>query len=245
MTQSNSNRSDGRLLNEMREIRFERGYLEFAEGSCLVSFGRSRIICSASIDDRVPSFLTGSGQGWITAEYSMLPKSTKQRTSRERARGGRSQEIQRLIGRSLRSVTDLAKLGERTIYIDCDVIQADGGTRTASISGAAVALYDALRFMRQHQLVDEIPMRELVAAVSVGLVDGTVLLDLDYSEDSSADVDFNVVKTESGLFVEIQGSAEHKTFDRKQLNQLLEIADDGIKQVARAQRAVLGLDAKD
>ncbi|MBN2329666.1 MAG: ribonuclease PH [Candidatus Omnitrophica bacterium] len=243
MTQSNLSRSEGRLLDEMRNLSFERGYLDFAEGSCLVSFGRTKVICSASIDDRVPPFLLGSGQGWVTAEYAMLPKSTKQRTSRDRARSGRSQEIQRLIGRSLRSVTNLKLLGERTIYIDCDVIQADGGTRTASISGAMVALYDALRFMRKYNLISEIPVRELVAAVSVGLVNSIPHLDLDYSEDSIADVDFNVVKTESGRFVEIQGTAEHNTFDRDQLNQLLEIADAGIERIVHAQRAVLGLDA--
>jgi ribonuclease PH len=241
MPQSNFSRPAGRLLDEMREIRFERGYLDFAEGSCLVSFGRTRVICSASIDDRVPPFISGSGQGWITAEYSMLPKSTKQRIPRERARSGRSQEIQRLIGRSLRSVIDLNKLGERTIYIDCDVIQADGGTRTASISGAMVALYDSMRFMLKHQLIGEIPLRELVAAVSVGLVGGHVCLDLDYSEDSIADVDFNVVETASGLFVEIQGSAEHKTFDRNQLDQLLDIADKGIGRIIQAQREILEL----
>lgn len=244
MPKSTFSRLEGRLLDEMREIRFERGYLDFAEGSCLVSFGRTRVICSASIDDRVPPFLSGSGQGWITAEYCMLPKSTKQRIPRERARSGRSQEIQRLIGRSLRSIIDLSKLGERTIYIDCDVVQADGGTRTASISGSMVALYDSLRFMQKHQLINEIPIRELVAAVSVGLVNGNICLDLDYSEDSIADVDFNVVETESGQFVEIQGSAEHKTFDRNQLNQLLEVADKGIKRVLQAQRDILELDKK-
>lgn len=244
MTQSHQSRSEGRLLDEMRNLSFERGYLDFAEGSCLVSFGRTKVICSASIDDRVPPFLLGSGQGWVTAEYAMLPKSTKQRISRDRARSGRSQEIQRLIGRSLRSVTQLKLLGERTIYIDCDVIQADGGTRTASISGAMVALYDAIRFMRKHNLISENPLRELVAAVSVGLVNGVPHLDLDYSEDSIADVDFNVVKTESGRFVEIQGSAEHNTFDRDQLNQMLKFADAGIDRIVQAQRAVLKLGAE-
>lgn len=242
MPPSLTSRSEGRSLNELRELSFQRKYLDFAEGSCLVSFGRTKVICSASIDDRVPSFLTGSGQGWITAEYSMLPKSTKQRITRERARSGRSLEIQRLIGRSLRSVIDMTKIGERTVYLDCDVIQADGGTRTASICGSTIALYDALQFMVTNQLIAEFPMRELLAAVSVGLVGGTVCLDLDYSEDSIADVDFNVVKTESGQFVEIQGSAEHRTFDMNQLQQLLDIADQGIQQIFQAQRKVLGLE---
>lgn len=242
MTLPNPTRSEGRSLNEMRDITFERGYLDFAEGSCLVSFGRTRVICSASIDDRVPPFLMGTGQGWVTAEYSMLPKSTRQRTPREKIRAGRSQEIQRLIGRSLRSVTALPLLGERTIYLDCDVIQADGGTRTASISGCAVALYDALQFMLKNRLIAEFPLRELVAAVSVGLVNNTICLDLDYSEDSIADVDLNVVKTESGRFVEIQGSAEHNTFDQEQLNHLLKVADEGIARIISAQRAILKLE---
>ncbi|HOJ59393.1 MAG TPA: ribonuclease PH [bacterium] len=232
-------RAEGRLDNQMRPIAFQRSYLDFAEGSCLVSFGRTKVICAASIDDQVPPFLIGSGQGWITAEYSMLPKSTRQRTPRDRAKSGRSHEIQRLIGRSLRGITDLTRLGERTIYIDCDVVQADGGTRSAAISGAALALHDALYFMKKNQIIQEWPLRELAAAVSVGLVEGRVCLDLDFSEDSMADVDFNVVKTESGKFIEIQGTAEHNTFDMDQLKQFLETAEEGIQRILQAQREAL------
>ncbi len=234
-------RPSGRRLNEMREISFQRNYLDFAEGSCLACFGKTKVICAASIDDRVPPFLQNSGQGWVTAEYAMMPKSTKQRTRRDRGKNGRVHEIQRLIGRSLRSVTDLTKLGERTIYIDCDVVQADGGTRTVSISGAAVALHDALTFMKENELITEWPMKELIAAVSVGMAEGIICLDLDYSEDSIADVDFNVIKTESGKFVELQGTAEQETFDRDQLNRLLEMADAGIQNIIREQKAVLGV----
>ena len=232
-------RAEGRRLDELRPVTFQRSYLDFAEGSCLVSFGRTRVICAASIDDRVPPFLMGSGQGWVTAEYSMLPKSTRQRTSRDRAKSGRSQEIQRLIGRSLRSITDLNRLGERTIYIDCDVVQADGGTRSAAISGAVLALHDALSFMKKNKIIREWPLREMAAAVSVGLVERTACLDLDFSEDSVADVDFNVVKTESGKFIEIQGTAEHNTFDLDQLSQFLTLADQGIQHILGAQREAL------
>lgn len=238
---SHGTRNDGRTPDQLRPLSFERGYLEFAEGSCLVSFGKTKVICTASVDDRVPPFLNGSGQGWVTAEYAMLPKSTLQRTSRDRNRSGRSQEISRLIGRSLRSVIDMKQLGERTIYIDCDVIQADGGTRTASISGAAIALYDALNFMKNASLLPSIPMNGMIAAVSVGLVEGEVLLDLDYSEDSVADVDFNVVKTEAGQFVEIQGSAEQGTFDSPVLTQFLDIAGKGIEEIVVEQKKVLGI----
>ncbi|RJP18244.1 MAG: ribonuclease PH [Candidatus Omnitrophota bacterium] len=236
-----SQRTGGRKFDELRKVKFERRYLDFAEGSCLVSCGRTRVLCAASVEDRVPPFLVGSGQGWITAEYSLLPKSTIQRITRERARSGRSQEIQRLIGRSLRSVTDLAKLGERTIYIDCDVIQADGGTRTTSISGAAVALYDALTFLKENGIIREWPLSSLISAVSVGLVDGDLCLDLDYSEDSIADVDLTVVKTESGQFVEIQGTAEHATFGMEQLQQMLSLADEGIKRILAAQKEILNI----
>jgi ribonuclease PH len=238
---SNGTRNDGRTLNQLRPLHFQRGFLEYAEGSCLVSFGKTKVICTASVEDKVPPFLHGSGQGWVTAEYAMLPKSTLQRTSRDRNRSGRAQEISRLIGRSLRSVIDMKKLGERTIYIDCDVIQADGGTRTASISGAAVALYDALNFMKNANLVESIPMTGMIAAVSVGLVEGEVMLDLDYSEDSNADVDFNVVKTEAGQFVEIQGSAEHGTFDTPVLTQFLELAGKGIEEIILEQKRVLDI----
>ncbi|MFB3789333.1 MAG: ribonuclease PH [bacterium] len=239
MKETTLQRAEGRLVDEMRPITFQRSYLDFAEGSCLVSFGRTRVICAASIDDRIPPFLLGSGQGWITAEYSMLPKSTRQRTSRDRAKSGRSQEIQRLIGRSLRSITDLNQLGERTLYIDCDVVQADGGTRSAAISGAVLALHDALAFMKKNKILREWPLREMAAAVSVGLVEETVCLDLDFSEDSVADVDFNVVMTETGRFIEIQGTAEHNTFDLNQLSQFLTLAGQGIQHILRAQREAL------
>lgn len=239
MTKPIIQRANGRDQRQMRSISFERNYLEFAEGSCLVCFGRTKVICAASIEDRAPQFLAGSGQGWLTAEYSMLPKSTRERIPRERNRGGRVQEIQRLIGRSLRCITDLQLLGERTIHIDCDVIQADGGTRTAAISGAAVALQDACAFMQRNGLIRESPLSGLAAAVSVGLVEGVACLDLDYSEDSVADVDFNVVKTESGEYIEIQGTAEHRPFSPEQLEQLLRIADDGIASILAAQRAAL------
>ncbi|MBI1387488.1 MAG: ribonuclease PH [bacterium] len=242
MTESTLNRSQGRSTRELRPVTFERNYLDFAEGSCLTSFGRTRVLCTASVEDRVPPFISGSGQGWLTAEYAMLPKSTRERIHRERNKGGRAQEIQRLIGRSLRCVVDMKKLGEHTIFIDCDVIQADGGTRTAAISGAAVALHDALTFMKTHELIKEWPLIEMVAAVSVGLVDGQPCLDLDYREDSGADVDFNVVKTEGGKYVEVQGTAEHAAFDAGQLQSLLEIADIGIGEIIRSQRAVLGLE---
>ena len=238
-------RANGRALDELREFSFQRRYLDFAEGSCLAQFGRTKVICAASIEDKAPPFLVGSGQGWVTAEYAMLPKSTQKRSPRSKIKSGRNQEIQRLIGRSLRSVMDLTKIGERTIYIDCDVLQADGGTRTASISGAAVALYDALSFMMDNHLIHGWPLRELVAATSVGLLDGVICLDLDYSEDSVADVDFNVVQTESGHFVEIQGTAEQTPFDRNQLNKILLFADKGIKKILEAQRTILALDESD
>ncbi len=232
-------RNSGRALDQMRDITVDRGFLEYAEGSCLISFGKTRVLCSASVDDKVPPFLVGAEQGWLTAEYNMLPKSTIQRTPRERMKGGRTQEIQRLIGRSLRCVTNLEALGERTIYIDCDVIQADGGTRTAAISGASIALYDACQFMIQKELIEENPMKEMVAAISVGVVDGISCLDLDYKEDSSADVDFNVVKTASGKYVEIQGTAELKPFEMEELQKLLGLADTGIEKILDAQKTSL------
>lgn len=241
MTNQQFSRENGRLFNQMRELTFERNYLAFAEGSCLVSYGRTKVLCTASVDDKVPPFLVGSGQGWVTAEYAMLPKSTKERTPRERARSGRSQEIQRLIGRSLRCITDLNKLGEKTIYIDCDVIQADGGTRTASITGAVVALYDALTFLHGNKLISAWPLREFAAAISVGIVEGQVCLDLDYKEDSAADVDFNVVKTESGEFVELQGTAEQNTFNQVQLENLLAVANEGIEFIIKMQKNILGI----
>lgn len=234
-------RSNDRSLNQLRDISFERHYLDFAEGSCLVCFGRTKVLCSASVGDSVPPFLLGAGQGWLTAEYAMLPKSSHDRIARDRNRGGRAQEIQRLIGRSLRSIVNLEGIGERTIHIDCDVIQADGGTRTAAITGAAIALHDACSFMQSNGLVSAWPMKSLLAAVSIGLVDGQVCLDLDYREDSVADVDMNVVKTEAGQYVEIQGTAEQQDFSRDQLNHMLDIADQGMDELFRLQRKALGI----
>ncbi len=237
-------RASGRGQQELRKISIHRHYTRHAEGSVLIEFGDTRVICTASIDDKVPPFLKGKGQGWLTAEYGMLPRATGTRNDREAARGrqtGRTQEIQRLIGRSLRSVTDLSLIGERTIQIDCDVIQADGGTRTASISGAFVALHDAATFLRQRQSVTQWPIRDLVAAVSVGLIEGAPALDLDYAEDSACDTDLNVVMTGSGGLVEVQGTAERAPFTRAQLDAMLELARHGIFELIAAQRTVLGI----
>ncbi len=237
-------RSDGRGANELRPVEFIRGYTHHAEGSVLVSFGHTRVLCTASIDERVPAFLRGKGQGWLTAEYGMLPRATGTRSERESVRGkqgGRTQEIQRLIGRSLRSIVDLARIGERTIQVDCDVLQADGGTRTASITGAYIALVDAVRWLRSHELLptaDE-PIRDAVAAVSVGIVGGEALLDLDYAEDSQCDTDMNVVMTASGGLVEVQGTAEGAPFSRAQLDAMLALAGAGIERLIAAQRAAL------
>lgn len=236
-------RYGGRAADQLRDVSIQRHFMEFAEGACLVCYGKTKVICTASIDDRVPPFLTGSGQGWITAEYAMLPKSSPTRVSRDKNRGGRAQEIQRLIGRSMRAVVNLNALGERTIYIDCDVLQADGGTRTAAITGAAVALHDALSFMAKHRLVSEWPMNAMAAAVSAGMVEGAALLDLDYSEDSNADADFNIVKTSDGRYLEVQGTAEHAPFDANQLQGILQLADSGIERLLAVQREALGLDS--
>ena len=208
----------------------------------MIKMGNTQVLCSASVLDSVPPFLKETGQGWITAEYSLLPRSTQTRTERERQRGilkGRTQEIQRMIGRSLRAVVDLEKLGPRTIIIDCDVIQADGGTRCASITGGFVALALAVRWLQKKKLIEENPIREYLSAVSVGKVDGKFLLDLDYEEDSQAEVDFNVVMTESGKFVEIQGTAEHTPFDRAELDKMLKLAEKGIKELVKCQKKVL------
>jgi len=242
-----TDRSHGRGAGELRPVAFIRGYTRHAEGSVLVSFGHTRVLCTASVEDRVPAFLRGKGQGWLTAEYGMLPRSTNTRTERESVRGrqsGRTQEIQRLIGRSLRCVVDLEKLGERTIHIDCDVLQADGGTRTASITGAYVAVADALAWMRGRAEPDAAiaqnwPLRDAVAAVSVGMVDGRLLLDLDYPEDSQCDTDMNVVMTGSGTLVEVQGTAEGAAFTRAQLDAMLNLAGAGIAQLVDAQKAAL------
>jgi ribonuclease PH len=227
---------------KIRPIQFTRSYTRYAEGSVLVSMGNTQVLCNASVSEDVPSFLKGKGKGWVTAEYSMLPRSTADRTPRDAVKGkinGRTHEIQRLIGRSLRSVLDFEALGERQIILDCDVLQADGGTRTASINGAYVALVDALETLRAKGKIKKIPLREAVAAVSVGLVKGKPVLDLCYEEDSGADVDFNVVMTASGEFVEIQGTAEKEPFSRKQLDDLLKLAETGIRQVMDAQTKAL------
>lgn len=235
-------RSDGRAADELRPITFERDFTEMAEGSVLVSFGRTRVLCTASVDPDVPRWMKGRGTGWVTAEYSMLPGSSPERVNREAARGrqsGRTQEIQRLIGRSLRAVIDAAKLGERQVICDCDVLQADGGTRTAAISGAYVALHDALTRLVVAGQIEQHPMIEACAAVSVGIIDGTPSLDLPYEEDVSAEVDMNVVMTESGRFVEVQGTAEGQPFGRDHLDALLDLATAGIEQIIKRQNELL------
>ncbi|OAV23466.1 Ribonuclease PH [Moraxella catarrhalis] len=236
-------RSNNRQNNELRPIHFIRQYTKHAEGSVLVCFGDTKVLCTASIEAGVPRWLKGQGKGWLTAEYGMLPRATGTRTQREAAWGkqsGRTQEIQRLIGRSLRAMLDLSKLGENTIYIDCDVIQADGGTRTASISGAAVALIDALEHLQRRKKLTQDPLLGLVAAVSVGVNQGRVLLDLDYAEDSTCDTDLNVVMTQAGGFIEIQGTAEEKPFTRAEADAMLDLAELGIGQIIEAQKQVLG-----
>jgi ribonuclease PH len=235
-------RSD-RPADQLRPITLTPHYLEHAEGSVFIEAGRTKVICTASVEDRVPPFLRNSGKGWVTAEYGMLPRATSTRTTREASTGkvgGRTQEIQRLIGRSLRAVTHLPALGERTIWIDCDVIQADGGTRTASITGAFVALALAIEKMRERDLIRTIPLSDYVAAISVGIVDGEALLDLAYEDDSRAEVDMNIVKTGNGRFIEVQGTAEALPFGRDSLNTLLDLADLGIKQLVEKQRAIVG-----
>jgi len=235
-------RNDGRSAGMLRSITITRNFIKHAEGSVLVEFGGTRVICTASVEESVPPFLRGKGTGWVTAEYSMLPRATHTRSSREAAKGkigGRTHEIQRLIGRSLRAVTDLAALGERSIYIDCDVIQADGGTRTASITGAWVALADAVSGLREKGLLSANPLKEAVAAVSVGIVDGNVLLDLDYSEDSAAEVDMNFVVTSTGRFVEVQGTAETEPFTLAQMDSMRDVALEGIGKLLVVQQEAL------
>jgi len=238
----NTLRSDGRRVEEARPLSFERDFTEMAAGSVLVSFGRTRVLCTASVETDVPRWLRDSGNGWVTAEYSMLPGSTPERASREAARGkqsGRTQEIQRLIGRSLRTVTDLSKLTGVQITVDCDVLQADGGTRTASICGGFLALHDAItRLVTAGQITDH-AITDIVAAVSVGIIDGTAMLDLPYEEDSRAETDMNVVMTGSGAFVEVQGTAEKAAFSREELDALLDLAASGIAQIHAAQREIL------
>ena len=236
-------RTDGRAAGQLRATTMTPGILMHAEGSVLIEVGRTRVICAASVEERVPPFLRNTGKGWVTAEYGMLPRATSTRTQREASAGkvgGRTQEIQRLIGRSLRSVTRLAELGERTIWVDCDVIQADGGTRTASITGGFVALALALRKLREAGVLRSIPVQDFVAATSVGVVGGTPMLDLAYEEDSRADVDMNVVKTGDGRFVEVQGTAEGPPFERQALDSLMELADAGIRELVEIQRGITG-----
>jgi len=236
-------RADGRGADELRPIRITRQFTKHAEGSVLIEAGQTRVLCTASVEEGVPLFLKGKGQGWLTAEYGMLPRATNTRTRREAAEGrqsGRTQEIQRLIGRSLRAIVDLAALGERTIRIDCDVLQADGGTRCASITGAYVALADAIAWCRTRRALSAEPLRDRVAAVSVGVVAGTPLLDLDYAEDSTCDTDMNVVMTGAGGFVEVQGTAERNPFSRDEFDVLLSLAQRGIARLHGAQGEALG-----
>ena len=236
-------RADGRLDEQLRPTRITPNYLIHAEGSVLVESGKTKVICTASIEDRVPPFRRNSGKGWVTAEYGMLPRATTTRTQREASSGrvgGRTQEIQRLIGRSLRAVTKMEELGERTVTLDCDVIQADGGTRTASITGAFVALALAVSKMREHDMIRTMPIVDYVAATSVGIVEGMPMLDLAYIEDSKADVDMNVIKTGTGLYIELQGTAEAMPFGREALNRLLDLADTGIRQLIALQRGLVG-----
>jgi ribonuclease PH len=237
-------RPDGRAATELRPIRIEPNYLKYAEGSALVSVGDTRVLCAASVEEKVPPWMRGRGSGWITAEYAMLPRATSERNGRESSKGkigGRTHEIQRIIGRALRAVVDLEKLGERTLWIDCDVIQADGGTRTTSITGAYIALALALRKTFDPKDPKKWPLRGLIAATSVGIVDGAMLLDLPYAEDSKAEVDMNVAMTDAGAFVELQGTAEGVPFSRQQLDGLLDLAERGIRELFDHQRAALDL----
>ena len=235
-------RPSGRASTQLRSVRITRNYTKHAEGSVLVEFGDTKVICTASVESGVPRFLKGQGQGWLTAEYGMLPRSTGERNAREASRGkqgGRTLEIQRLIGRSLRAALDISKLGENTIYIDCDVIQADGGTRTASITGAMVALADALKVLKKRGALKGEPLKQMVAAVSVGIYQGEPVLDLDYLEDSAAETDLNVVMTDSGGFIEVQGTAEGAPFHPEELNAMLALAQQGMRELFELQRAAL------
>jgi ribonuclease PH len=241
-------REDGRALDALRPTIIEPGCFRYAEGSARIAVGETVVLCAATVDERVPQFLKGSGRGWVTAEYGMLPRSSADRIQREAAKGkmgGRTMEIQRLIGRSLRAVVDLASLGERTVTLDCDVIEADGGTRTASITGACVALHQAFTYLVEQELIPFHPMRELVSAVSVGIVGSKPHLDLCYTEDSSAEVDMNAVLTASGEYVEIQGTAEGRPFSRAQLDAMLALAETGCRELDRLQRAALGVETEE
>jgi ribonuclease PH len=241
---SHYQRTGGRAADALRAVTLQRQFTMHAEGSVLVSFGNTQVLCTASVEERVPPHKRGSGEGWVTAEYGMLPRATHTRSDREAARGkqsGRTQEIQRLIGRSLRAVFDLSALGERTIHLDCDVLQADGGTRTAAITGAWVAAHDAVTWLLENGRITTSPLRDAVAAISVGIVQGTPLLDLEYTEDSSCDTDMNVVMTGTGGFVEVQGTAEGAAFSRQEMDALLKLADKGIAELVAAQRSALKL----
>ena len=228
-------RPDGRAYNQLRKIKVTRNYMKNAEGSCLIEFGETKVICSASVEEGVPPFLKGTGKGWVTAEYGMLPRSCGSRIKREKT-SGRTEEIQRLVGRSLRSVVDMNKLGERTVRIDCDVLQGDGGTRTASITGGFIALADAILWMKRQNLITTVPIKDFVAAISVGVFQGTAVLDLNYAEDSKAEVDMNVVMQGSGQFVEVQGTGEGGTFSQKQMQALVALAQRGIKELLSLQK---------
>ncbi len=233
-------RAGGRRADELRRLKITRNYIKEAEGAVLIEMGDTKVICTATVQDSVPPFLKGKGTGWVTAEYAMLPRSSAQRIQRERGKvGGRTHEIQRLIGRSLRSVVDLAALGERTVLIDCDVVQADGGTRTASITGSYIALVDALRYIKKQGLIDIVPVRDHLAAISVGIVDGKFLLDLCYEEDSAAEVDMNLVMTGKGRIVEVQGTAEGEPFSKSELGRLLTLGEKGIRMLVKKQKDLL------
>jgi ribonuclease PH len=231
-------RHDGRGLDKLRKVTITRNYIKYAEGSCLIELGNTRVVCTASVEESVPPFLKGKGEGWVTAEYGMLPRSCAQRIPRGRD-SGRTYEIQRLVGRSIRAVCEMKYLGERTIWIDCDVIQGDGGTRTAAITGSFIALVDALNKSKKDGLIEKIPIKDFVAATSVGILNGDLLLDLTYEEDSRAGVDMNVVMTGKGEFIEIQGTAERKTFNKKQMDELLGLAKKGIEDLIDIQRNLL------
>ncbi len=239
-------RKEGRRKDELRPVKVTRHFIKHAEGSVLIEVGQTRVICTASIEERVPSFLRDQGRGWLTAEYAMIPRSTSTRITREAATGkigGRTHEIQRLIGRSLRAVVDLEALGERTVWIDCDVIQADGGTRTASITGAYIALVNAMRYAVRNGIIEKNPVKDYLAAVSVGVVDGEPMLDLCYEEDFKAEVDMNIVMTGSGKYVEVQGTAEGEPFERETLDRLLTLAETGIKELIEIQKGALDEDS--
>ncbi|MDA8212934.1 MAG: ribonuclease PH [Clostridia bacterium] len=243
-TKQNGDREDGRAPDQLRPVQITRNYIKPAEGSVLIEVGDTKVICTATVEEKVPPFQKGSGKGWVTAEYSMLPRATQTRTPRESAKGkigGRTQEIQRLVGRALRSVVDLDKLGERTVWLDCDVIQADGGTRTASITGAFVALVDALQKLVDTGQLAKLPVTDYLAATSVGKIKGNLMLDLCYTEDSQAEVDMNVVMTRAGKFVELQGTAEAEPFTREEMDGMLALAEKGIRELIKIQEAVLKL----